>query len=83
MTGIRSEQFVRLKQGIPNLFLCRGAVGVVKSTWCSEAFEVEFREEGKEVAIRVLVFANQIEIVDVGLRLPADSEGIQEHPSLT
>src|SRR5271156_4712660 len=41
MTGIRSEQFVRLKQGIPNLFLCRGAVGVVKSTWCSEAFEVE------------------------------------------
>ena len=79
MTGIQPEQCVRLKQDIPNLFLHCGAVGVVKSTWCSEAFEVEFYGEGEEVAIRALVFPRQIEILDTCLQPRMVPIDIQEH----
>jgi hypothetical protein len=64
MTGVEPEALVRLTRDIPNLFLGRGAVGTIKSTWCSDAYEVEFQRDDHAGAIRALVFAEQIEIID-------------------
>jgi uncharacterized protein YodC (DUF2158 family) len=64
MTGFQSEDRVRLKRDIPNLLLFSGSEGVVKSKWFSEAYEVEFRQQGEPATIRALVFAEQIESTD-------------------
>jgi hypothetical protein len=62
MTAVKPEDVVRLTRDLPHLFLHRGAIGVVKSTWCSEAYEVEFDAGDCAGAIRALVFGEQIEL---------------------
>ena len=59
------DQCVRLKQSIPELSLPHGAVGVVCSTWFAPqtAYEVEFRTPGLTDSLRVLVLANQLELI--------------------
>jgi hypothetical protein len=57
---------VRLTHDMPELALCRGTVGVVRSTWFAPtvAYEVEFRPMGLDVQTRALLLANQVEVDD-------------------
>ncbi len=57
---------VRLVQDIPELFLSRGEIGVVRSTWFapSVAYEVEFQQIGHDYQTRALLRAEQVEIDD-------------------
>ena len=73
----RVDDFVRLRQDIPELSLSRGEVGVVRSTWFAPAvaYEVEFQRIGHDYQTRALLQAEQVE-VDAAL-IPdggADSE---------
>jgi len=65
MTTIQREVRVRLNREIPELLLNRGDVGIIKSKWCSNAYEVEFHKSGQPLAVRSLVFAEHIEILDL------------------
>jgi len=58
------DDFVRLKRDIPELSLCRGQLGVIRSTWCEPytAYEVEFQPRGH--ATRALVMRSQIQPAD-------------------
>ena len=69
----RVDDFVRLRQDIPELSLSRGEVGVVRSTWFAPAvaYEVEFQRIGHDYQTRALLQAEQVE-VDAPL-LPDDS----------
>ena len=62
----RVDDFVRLTQDVPDLFLNRGAVGVVRSVWMapSVAFEVEFHKIGHDYQCRALLSAEQVEVAD-------------------
>ena len=57
------DDFVRLTRDIPELFLHRGEIGVVRSTWFapSTCFEVEFRC-GLDCETRALIMAEQLEV---------------------
>ena len=65
----RVDDFVRLMQDIPDLALCRGEVGVVRSTWFapSVAFEVEFHQIGHDYETRALLLADQVEVEEGSL----------------
>lgn len=58
------DDVVRLTQDIPELFLCRGEVGVVRSTLFSPmtALDVEFSSIGSDQQTRALVTAEQVEL---------------------
>jgi Domain of unknown function (DUF4926) len=58
------DDVVRLTQDIPELALCRGELGVVRSTWFapSVAFEVEFQQFGHDYQTRALLMAEQVAI---------------------
>lgn len=60
------DDFVRLTQGIPELSLHCGDVGVVCSTWCAPlvAYEVEFSPHGERR--RTLLLAQQVEVIHDG-----------------
>ena len=60
----RVDDFVRLRQDIPELSLSRGEVGVVRSTWFAPAvaYEVEFQRIGHDYQSRALLQAEQVEI---------------------
>ena len=64
MTSVQPEDRVCLKWDLPNLFLRRGDVGVVKAKWRSGALEVEFPQDWQKFPIRTLVFAEQLDIVE-------------------
>jgi hypothetical protein len=66
------DDHVRLTQDIPELSLCRGEVGVVRSTWFAPSvnYEVEFRQIGNDYQTRALLRAEQVEVED-GSLLPA------------
>jgi hypothetical protein len=74
----RVDDFVRLRQDIPELSLSRGEVGVVRSTWFAPAvaYEVEFQRIGHDYQTRALLQAEQVEI-DVPL-LMDDSAGAED-----
>ena len=57
---------VRLTRDIPNLWLQRGATGVICSQWFVPmvAYEVEFHEDGSENATRALLLNEQLEVED-------------------
>jgi hypothetical protein len=65
----RVDDFVRLMQDIPDLALCRGEVGVVRSTWFapSIAFEVEFHQIGHDYETRALLQADQVQVEEGSL----------------
>ena len=57
---------VRLEKDIPELALCRGSVGVVRSTWfdpCT-AYEVEFRQQGLAFETRALILAENLSVAE-------------------
>ena len=60
----RVDDFVRLRQDIPELSLSRGEVGVVRSTWFAPAvaYEVEFQRIGHDYQTRALLQAEQVEV---------------------
>jgi hypothetical protein len=62
MTGDR----VRLSEDLPALELWQGDRGVVREAWYypNVAFEVEFRMPGQDHLSRVLLFADQIELIE-------------------
>ena len=63
------DDFVRLTQDIPELSLCRGEVGVVRSMWCAPniAYEVEFYPVGQDQQTRALLQAEQVEVEEGSL----------------
>jgi hypothetical protein len=63
------DDFVRLNQDIPELYLSRGDVGVVRSTWFapSVAYEVEFHQIGSDYQTRTLLLPDQVTVEDGSL----------------
>lgn len=66
------DDYVRLRQDIPELLLSRGEVGVVRSTWCAPmvAYEVEFHPVGVGHQTRALLNPEQIELEERPLLAP-------------
>lgn len=61
------DAVVRLKEDVPALELCRGDEGVVVSVWLSPGdflCEVEFFKPRSAPAIRTLLQAGQLEVVE-------------------
>lgn len=58
------EDTVRLTVDLPELFLRRGATGVVCSTWFAPtpAYEVEFNGAGPLEQVRALLLSGQVEL---------------------
>ena len=69
------DDVVRLTQDIPELSLTRGEVGVVRSTWFapSVAYEVEFRNAGRDYQTRALLREEQVQ-VEEGAGIPVEFE---------
>jgi hypothetical protein len=65
MTAAQENAVVRLTHDVPTLWLNRGDVGVVRSTWLSPAnyYEVEFRKPG-QCPMRTLVCGELLELVE-------------------
>jgi hypothetical protein len=63
------DDFVRLRQDIPELALARGELGVVRSTWFAPtvAYEVEFHPIGLDHQTRALLLAEQVEVEEGSL----------------
>jgi hypothetical protein len=55
---------VRLIHDVPEMFLSRGDIGVVRSTWFAPAvaYEVEFHPLGANTDTRVLLREEQVEV---------------------
>ena len=68
---------VRLTQSIPTLWLKRGDVGSIRSVWSSSPgfFEVEFHKDGESCAVRALVEADQMEVIEVARKEDDGSTG--------
>jgi len=58
---------VRRTHSIPTLWLQRGDVGSIQSIWFSSPgfYEVEFHKAGDSCAVRALVEADQLEVIEV------------------
>jgi hypothetical protein len=58
------NDFVRLTRDLPELALCRGELGVVRSTWFAPnvAYEVEFHPVGLDHQTRALLLPEQVEV---------------------
>jgi hypothetical protein len=71
---------VRLTESIPTLWLQRGNVGSIRSVWSSSPsfYEVEFRRPGEPCAVRALVAASQLEVVEAARIEDDGSAGV--HP---
>jgi hypothetical protein len=69
---------VRLTQSIPTLWLKRGDVGSIRSVWSSEPgfYEVEFQKAEESCAVRALVEADQLEVVEVAREDDDGSTGV-------
>ena len=63
------DSFVRLTHDIPDLFLTRGDIGVVRSTWFAPtvAYEVEFHKIGNDYQCRALLMEEQVEVEEAGV----------------
>lgn len=61
------DAVVRLKEDVPPLRLQRGDQGIVVSIWLSPGdflCEVEFRKLDQDHAVRTLLRAGQLEVID-------------------
>lgn len=67
MRPLHIDDHVRLVQDIPESFLSRGEVGIVRSTWFSPAtaYEVEFQQIGSDYQTRVLVRPEQVRLEEL------------------
>jgi hypothetical protein len=70
---------VRLTRPIPTLWLQRGDVGSIRSVWSSSPgfYEVEFRKAGESCAVRALVEADQLEVIEVAPEQEHGSTGVK------
>jgi len=61
------DDVVRLNQDIPELALCRGQVGVIRSTWFAPtvAYEVEFLDSGSDFGTRALLLERQVTLEEM------------------
>jgi hypothetical protein len=73
------DDYVRLTRDIPELYLHRGQVGVVRSTWFAPtlAYEVEFHPIGLDHQTRALVLAEQLEGEEGALLVETLSAGVR------
>ncbi len=64
MEELSVDDVVRLRQDVPELALCRGDRGVVRSTWFAPLtrYEVEFECPNQSSNTRALLRAEQMEI---------------------
>lgn len=64
MRHLHVDDYVRLRQDVPNLSLQRGTIGVVRSTWFAPqvAYEVEFHPVGLSHETRALLAEEQLEL---------------------
>jgi hypothetical protein len=67
------DDFVRLTTDIPELSLCRGEVGIVRSIWFapSMAYEVEFHLKNDPNETRALLMAEQVQVEEGSLFVEA------------
>ena len=74
MRPLHIDDHVRLIQDIPELFLSRGEVGIVRSTWFepATAYEVEFHQIGSDYQTRVLVRPEQVRLEELEEGEPSD-----------
>ena len=58
------DDYVRLRVELPELFLHRGELGIIRSTWFAPttAYEVEFHPDGLNCQPRALLLPQQIEV---------------------
>jgi hypothetical protein len=58
------DDLVRLTHDVPNLYLHRGEVGVVRSKWFgpTACFEVEFGAPGLDSKVRAVLLAEQLQL---------------------
>lgn len=67
MPSAHIDAVVRLKEDLPTLELRRGEQGVVVSVWLSPGdflCEVEFSKPLQQPAVRALLHAGQLEVVE-------------------
>ena len=72
----RVDDRVRLTHDMPELCLCRGTIGIVRSTWFAPAmaYEVEFQLDGMNVQTRALLLADQLEIAETDTMVFDDAQ---------
>jgi Domain of unknown function (DUF4926) len=71
------NDYVRLVHDVPEMLLCRGDIGIVRSTWFAPAvaYEVEFHPLGANTDTRVLLRAEQVEVEDAAAAMsPTNSD---------
>ena len=75
MSSLHVQDVVRLKRDVPDLWLKRGAVGVVQSSWFSPTgfFEIEFESCLGAHGVRVLLGVEQLEVVRQAPVSPANA----------
>jgi len=58
------DDWVRLTHDVPWLALCRGDLGVVRSTWFAptNAYEVEFHHQQPDEEARAILLEDQVEL---------------------
>jgi Domain of unknown function (DUF4926) len=73
MSQPKINDSVRLVQDIPEFSLCKGEIGVVRSTWFAPAvsYEVEFHQLGLSNEVRCLLTAEQLVVEEDALSLAA------------
>ena len=67
MPPVHIDSVVRLKEDVPTFSLRRGDEGVVVSVWLSPgdfSYEVKFPKSAKSPAVRALLRAQQLEVVE-------------------
>jgi hypothetical protein len=69
---------IRLTRPIPTLWLQRGDVGSIRSVWSAPPgfYEVEFVKAGESCAVRALVEADQMEVIEVARNEDDRSTGV-------
>ena len=64
MKHLHVDDYVRVREDLPNLSIQKGTVGVVRSTWFAPrtAYEVEFHPIGLSHETRALLVEEQLDL---------------------
>ena len=70
------DDFVRLRQDVPDLGLRRGEIGIIRGRWpgATEAYEVEFHHNGHNGPMRCPMNPHLMEVEDGPLLAPPSPE---------
>lgn len=71
------DDTVRLTVDVPEMYLHRGDMGVVCSTWFapSTVYEVQFQHIGRNDPVRTLLLEEQVQVEQVEDGLSPDNQG--------